>query len=286
MSKMRLRSLLLISSLLILILVVSGCGGKVVTETIQESPAVAEDEADQPSYVEASEKPAPTGEDEEPAEEPDDSKPATKTPTVTASPVPATKEPTVDSGGSGDSDAPTPVSPTVTSSPPPASPTPSDSGSGGGGFSGGGGSGSPTQTGPYSDAPLPGDTSGEQTELSDFENAAQNAGTATYSGLRCGVGTETGTCLCTYNTTVTAVFTFTDPNNMLWVVTPAGGSTQTIGMHRQGINTWVSDPVFPGGDVTSVQYRIIFAEWGYQLQSTVTYTSGISGTCFLNWIRL
>jgi hypothetical protein len=175
----------------------------------------------------------------------------------------------------------------------PATVPPPTAGSGGSdaGFGGGAGTGpegDQSHVGAHNDPVLPGDNSGAQSALSAEETALQQAGAVGYGGYNCGVGVDTGACLCTSGTTMTASFNFLNTNQLLWTRTAAGETTQ-ITLQRQGKNTWLGTEAVPANGeipISSITLKIvIFSTTGFQTQTTVVYTSGVSGTCYLNWQR-
>jgi hypothetical protein len=117
--------------------------------------------------------------------------------------------------------------------------------------------------------------------LSEFENAAQAAGNAAYGGNRCRVAMDTLACDCVPDT-MTARFTFPDPNTLHWELATSVGS-QVYDLTRLGVNTWVGDS--PAADDITIHIRLVFTATGFQHVVTVTFPTGEAPTCTMDWTR-
>jgi hypothetical protein len=132
--------------------------------------------------------------------------------------------------------------------------------------------------------PATGDTSGNQDGLSAEEQAALNAGNATYSGQRCRIDTSNYTCNCIPDT-ITATFTFPNANAAQMIFTATTG-TATYQLGRKGINTWISSSTGTTDEGTvTTDLEIIFNLTGFQQLLTVRFPGGQAPTCTSNWTR-
>lgn len=216
--------------------------------------------------------------------------------------------PTDQTGESQSGDLGTPVSPVGDS------PTPSSGGGGGSGGAGGSGSQSPTQTpivvttvqpgggggggsadpqkppistpkpptptqGPPPPVAAP-DTSGPQSQLSTFEEAAQAAKAATYTGQRCRIDITNAQCNCPTET-ARSEFVFPSTNDLTWLNELSTG-LQTFNLARMGINTWTTSR---STEIGPVQVVLIFLQNGYQYTTSTTLKDGRQVVCPSVWTR-
>lgn len=150
--------------------------------------------------------------------------------------------------------------------------------------SGGGATPSLPSDQPTSAPPAPvagGDYSGPQDSLSDYEQAAQAAGSAVYTGQRCRVDVTHYTCDCPPDT-ITASFTFSSPNDLVWTSTSSVG-TSTINMARAGINTWTG--TVSAVDNIVIRIELIFTATGYQQTAETVFPDGQTVACPMIWTR-
>ncbi|NDJ36722.1 MAG: hypothetical protein GYB64_18880 [Chloroflexi bacterium] len=126
------------------------------------------------------------------------------------------------------------------------------------------------------------DRSGDQDALTDAEQAADQAGVQTYSGMRCRVNTTTYECGCVPDA-VTASFTFYGPNDLRIVLTSPAGDTSVFLLDRLGINAW--EGTSTGAEGTQLELIVVFRPRGFDQQTQVTFPVGEQATCVNQWMR-